>query len=349
MLSKIGARVAEAGLDYATDEDTMSFLSPDPLSNRFDMGRDVMEYASRQFKLTDGLLDDIEKWAVKDGQSYTRLRRSFIRVVGERTRAANFVARFVGGQIMSRDHKADPDARTPVAVVEAKKQRDALKFVCDRVFSESAYQFSPDLLSHLAPGRYWHWGSDEFDFQVEFNVHDFVARNQSFCLMTLMNPFTISRIQDNQVKFPKGQDIYTLAEHIGTLTDSIWSELNENDRKGTDAKPYINGFRRNLQREHLDMLLNLVLTDPDGSVPADANAIARRNVEKLSRRIGKVLQSDSLDETSLAHLSDVKKRIDKALEAQYTIGGWRNMAGLLQIMREAGRTQDQQMPALPNR
>ena len=100
MLKKIGSRCAEAGLDYATDEDTMWFLSPDPLSNRFDMGRDVMAYAEGQVKLTDNLLKDIQTWSVKDGQSFTRLRNAFRRILAERAYVTEYVARFVGGQTL---------------------------------------------------------------------------------------------------------------------------------------------------------------------------------------------------------------------------------------------------------
>jgi hypothetical protein len=360
MLRAVAARVAESGLDYATDEDTLWFLSPDPLSNRFDCGRDAAEFARRQKKLTDSLLGDIEKWSVKDGESYTRLRRAFTRILGERSRAAYYVARVVGGQSLNRDHKADPNARTPISVVDASKQRDALKFVCEEVFAEDAYEISPELLAHLAPGRYLHWGSDEFDFQVEFNIHDFVAGAQYECLLTLMNPFSIGRIHDNQVKFPGGGEIYTLSEHLGTLTDAIWAELGDAERRGTDARPFINSFRRNLQRMHLDMLMNLVLTDPDGTVPADANALARRNIEKLSRRIGKLVDADRrdaedregvrLDETTFAHLADVKKRVDKALEAEYAIGGRGQGAAAPRLfLREPSGASGPTPPVLPER
>jgi hypothetical protein len=295
MLKKIASRVAEAGLDYATDEDTLWFISPDPLSNRFDMGRDVVEYAKRQYKLTDSLLNDIATWCVKDGESYTKLRRAFRRIMAERSRNAEFVARFVGGQIFNRDQKGDPEARTPIMPVEASRQRDAMKFVCQRVFAEDAYDVNPEVLAMLAPGRYWHWGSDEFDFMPEFNIHDFVAGQQYGSLLTLMNPFAIGRIHDNQVKFPRGQDVYTLYEHINSLTDAIWSELNDDDRKGTDAKPFINSYRRNL------------------------------------------LQADRLDDTTRSHLTDIKKRIDKALEAQYTLGGWHSAAAIFSLFRDAMR------------
>ncbi len=352
MLNKIATRVAEAGLDYATDEDTMSFLSPDPLSNRYDMGRDVQEYARRQIVLTDSLLEDITKWAVKDGQSYNRLRRAFARIMGERARVSDFVARFVGGQIMNRDQRGDPDARAPIQVVDGKEQRAALKFVCEKVFSENAYNVSPELLSHLAPGRFWHWGSDEFDFRVDFNIHDFVIASQYRCMFTLMNPFTIGRIHDNQVKFNEDQEVYTLAEHITDLSDSIWSELDDKDRTGTNAKPYVNSFRRNLQREHLNLLMELILTEPGGMVPADANAIARLTAGKLSSKIGKTLKGSKLDVATEAHLTDVKTRIDKALEATYSLGAQGTSgAGMFWFFREPPDAAGPREPVhvLPNR
>ncbi len=321
MLSKIGTRSAEAGLDYATDEDTMWFLSPDPLANRFDMGRDVAEYAEGQVKLTDSLLKDIQTWAVKDGQSYTRLRNAFRRIMAERAYVTDYVARFVGGQIIRRDHKGDPDGHPPIEVVDAAKQRQALTFVCDHVFSESAYKIDPGLLAHLAPGRYYHWGSDDFDFRVDFNIHDFVAQAQFYCLLTLMNPFTIGRIHDNQVKFGEDDEVYSLYEHLNSLTESIWSELDQKDREGSEKKPFINSFRRNLQRSQLNMVINLVLTQPGQTAPADASAIARLCAGRLSKKIGKTMKDKELDSTTLAHLTDVKKRIDKVLEAEYSFGG----------------------------
>ncbi|MBN2559883.1 MAG: zinc-dependent metalloprotease, partial [Phycisphaerae bacterium] len=321
MLKAITGRCAEAGLDYATDDDTMSFLSPDPLSNRFDLGRDVLEYAERQIKLADSLMEDIKDWAVKDGESYNRLRRAFTIMFSQRAMASAFVARFPGGQIINRDHKGDPDERAPVTVVDAKKQRRAVQFICDSVFAEDAYKIDPDLLSHLAPGRFGHWGSDEYDFLVDFNIHEFVARNQYHCLITMMNPFTIRRIHDNQVKFADGEAVYTLAEHIRSITDAIWAELDDEDRNGSEQKAFINSFRRDLQRRHLAMLMNMVLSRPGRTVPADAAAISRHIVGLLSKKMTRALKSADLDFASKAHLRDVKKRIDMALEAEYTVVG----------------------------
>ncbi|MFQ5422661.1 MAG: zinc-dependent metalloprotease [Phycisphaerae bacterium] len=347
MLAKVASRVAEAGLAYSTDEDTMGFISPDPTSNRFDMGSDVMEYARRQIRLADSLLKDISKWSVKDGQSFNHLRKTFGRTFLERARVANFVARFAGGQYFSRDHKADPDARPPIKVVEAAKQRDSVAFVCDKVFAENAFKIDPAVLNHLAPGRFWHWDSDEFDMQQEFNIHDVVASGQYRCLLTLMNPFTINRVHDNQAKFDNGEDVYTLAEHITSISKAIWSELDDPDREGTKRKPFVESFRRNLQRMHLKMLLNLVLSDPGRIVPADANALARLAVSRLSRKMGKALKSGNLDVTTQAHFADAKKRIDKALEAVYTVGGNTRGGGII-FLREPGHPVSEPVSVLPN-
>jgi len=347
MLKAIASRCTEAGLEYGTDEDTMSFLSPDPYSNRYDMGRDVVEFAERQTKLTESLLKDIRKWAVKDGQSYTRLRRAFAHILSERSAATEYVARFCGGEVLRRDQKGDPNERPPIEMVPAEKQREALKFVCENVFAEDAYQIDPELLSHLAPGRFSHWDSDEFDFRVEFSVHDFVGAMQFRCLVTLMNPFTIGRIYDNQVKYPKGEEVYTLSEHITGVTDAVWSELEDADRKGSEQKPFINSFRRNLQRRLTDILIGMVLSDAGRTAPADANAISRLCVERLSQKIGKVLKRGKLDGASEAHLVDVKKRIDKALEAEYSLGGRLPSAG--GFAREVDAGDSEPVLVLPQR
>ena len=76
---------------------------------------------------------------------------------------------------------------------------------------------------------------------------------------------------------------------------------------------------RNLQRENLDRLIDLTL--PNGGFGASAKPVANLSVYKLrelSGKIDKVLKNGSkVDAYSLAHLSEAKVRIDKALDAQY--------------------------------
>src|SRR5262249_13248560 len=53
-LKKIAAKGASPGLDYGTDEDT--YLTADPLINRFDLGADVMKFSQDRMLLADELL-----------------------------------------------------------------------------------------------------------------------------------------------------------------------------------------------------------------------------------------------------------------------------------------------------
>ncbi|HET6423887.1 MAG TPA: zinc-dependent metalloprotease [Planctomycetaceae bacterium] len=76
-LAKIASRSGEPGLDYATDEDTRR-SDPDPLSNRFDLGKDPVAYAARQIKTTQEMLPKLMDRTVDNGDGYQKLRQAFV-------------------------------------------------------------------------------------------------------------------------------------------------------------------------------------------------------------------------------------------------------------------------------
>jgi hypothetical protein len=82
-------------------------------------------------------------------------------------------------------------------------------------------------------------------------------------------------------------------------------------------------------------------------VPADANALARYVVARLSKKIGWTLKSAELDLTTEAHLADVKKRIDKALEAEYSAHGGSGPRRRMIFFRETERPADDPISVLP--
>jgi len=322
LLKAITSRCTEPGLAFATDEDT-SFFAPDPLVNRFDNGDDPVDFARQRTALARKLLKDVEEWAVKDGESYNRLRRSVDMLLYEMGRSTRFAARNIGGQYVSRNHKGDPGAREPFVIVPAARQREALEFLIENVFSDAAFDLDPQLLNRLAPGRWRHWDSDAYDSMQEYPVHDRIAAVQSWALFQVMNPATIGRLYDAQLKIPDEQEAFTVPELMSTLTRAIWSEIGAPpDGTFTERKPYISSVRRNLQRRHLEILVQMVLSPPGRTLPADAQALARITLEELSGAIAGVLnqeQASGLDAFSRAHLHDVRLRIEKALNAEFTL------------------------------
>src|SRR5690606_12538401 len=91
-------------------------------------------------------------------------------------------------------------------------------------------------------------------------VHDRVMGLQASSLTLLMNPKTLRRVYDNEVVIPSDQDALTLAELMIDIRESIWKELATNPEKEYSPRdPMISSLRRNLQKEHLNRLIDLAM------------------------------------------------------------------------------------------
>lgn len=180
----IAARSAEPQLAYGTDEDTWS---ADPTIARWDMGSDTLEFATQRMKLIEELLANLEERVVPEGESYTRLRMAFNWLMYEYEFSSSLVNRWVGGQTLGRAHRGDANAGAPIQIVDAARQREALRFACEHVLSDKAFQFDPDLLNKLAAARWYHWGSSDMYAETEYPIHDKILSIQLWTLFEFLN------------------------------------------------------------------------------------------------------------------------------------------------------------------
>lgn len=327
-LLKIAARSGEPGLDYGTDEDTRRG-DPDPLSNRFDLGKDPVAYASRQIKTAQELLPKLLERSVEDGEGYQRLRQAFGMMLNEYFRTATFVGRLPGGVSVARDHKGDNNARVPFKPVDAAQQRAAMKLLVEQAFV--APKFDPVLLNSLASTRWLHWGTRE-TARIDYAINDTVNQFQNTILNQLTTGTTLSRIQDNELRIPANEDAYTLAEHMSLLVDGLFNELKAPAAGDfNNRNQFINSFRRNLQRNAVKKLTGMVIASSSigfafgegssSSVPDDARVLARTHLVKLKEQLAAALAKADLklDEYSRAHLEDLQTRITQTLEAKAVI------------------------------
>lgn len=327
-LKKIASRGAEPGLDYATDEDTFGI---DPLVNRFDFGKDPLEFARRQTKNSAELWSKVVERAVADGDGYQRARQAFSLLLSEYWRTLAFVARFPGGVYVHRDHKGDPNGRIPYRPVEAARQREAMKLLTESAFNLPPLP-PPDVLNALASTRWSHWGLRE-PRTIDYPLHNQIELMQSQILSQVLSTSTLARLHDNEAKMAADADTYTLAEHLRLLVDSIFSEWREPPKAGeySNRKPYISSLRRNLQRNALKRLTSLVVSSPSsaasivillggssGGVPEDARTLVRMYLADMDKQIAALLgaQDVKLDDYTRAHLLDSQERIRKVLQAQ---------------------------------
>lgn len=315
-LRDIAKRGTERALNYGTDEDTMWVMSPDPLTNRYDMGDEPVKYAEARIALADGLLTNILEWAMQPGEPRYYLTRAFNTLWSERTRNLQYVARMVSGQYFNRDHHDDPDARPAFVLVEPERQRAALKYLSETVFNDEFFKVDPALLNLLAPTRWGHWGSDA-PARLDFPVHDNIRALQVSSLLTVSAPPVLQRLYDAELK-SAAADKFTVAELIATLRDQIWRQLaHGGGGPYTDARPYLSSVARNLQRLHLDVLLNSVQARPGETVSADVQAMMRLAVSELRDKIVERMKDTKLDFASRAHLSECSSRIERVLNAQF--------------------------------
>ncbi|MGI9429144.1 MAG: zinc-dependent metalloprotease, partial [Bythopirellula sp.] len=306
-LKKIAARSPEAELTYATDEDLYS--SNDPRVNVYDLGDDPLAYVMDRVDLAAELLEGIDEKVIRDGESWARLRRAFSVLVAQYGNAAYTATSYIGGQHISRDSKGAKAGRDPIVPVEGAKQREALDYLVDTILSDEAFEFSPQLLRRLTSEHWYHWGSG-MSFGSDTNVYDLVLRIQQIVLRHCFDPGVLKRLQNQQLmveQMDEGEnEPLQIGEVFRTLTDSIWSELEE-----AEDELECSTIRRNLQRDHLSRLNRLVLGNRRGSsgdlfgfimfyggssnYPADARSLARLHLIELAERIEVVLDNDDLE------------------------------------------------------
>ncbi|MFH1716763.1 MAG: zinc-dependent metalloprotease [Planctomycetota bacterium] len=313
-------RVAEPELQYATDEDT---FGPDPLARRYDFSSDPLDYANNQMRITRYNRERIIDKLIKEGDSWAKTRLAYEMTLAMQMRAVSMMANWLGGAFVYRDKKGDKGDRLPIEVVPAKKQREALEFVIENTFKDEAFGLTQELLTRMTIDKWWDNISSVLS-DATWPIHDTIMGIQAYTLAGLMYPTTLRRIYDNEFLVGADEDAITLPELLDTISGAIWSELDqEPSKKFTAREPMISSLRRNLQREHLELLIDLTKSDYYGT--AAYKPIANLVIEKLrdikENKIDRVLETESLsknlDPYTKAHLRDASMQIKRTLEAQY--------------------------------
>ena len=313
-LAKIAIRSGEPGLDYSTDEDTEP-NDPDPLSNRFDFSKDPIAHAQRQMALVNALLPKLLERTVENGEGYQRARQAFGVLIGEYYKSAQFVARFIGGVMVHRDHKGDNQARPPFKLVDAAQQRAAMKQVAEQAFSVPKYDAAT--LNSLAGSRWRHWGALDLK-RIDYPIHEQIAQFQDAILSRTLSHLTLNRIQDGEAKAAAGEDVYTLPEHLKAVMDAVFTELAAPPAgEFNNRTPYVSSFRRALQRSALKKFADIVAKPASGQ-PEDARVLTRMYLTDLASKIDVAISKADLklDDYTRAHLTDSRLRIKQILEAE---------------------------------
>jgi hypothetical protein len=307
---------------YGTDEDTWG---PDPECVRWDLGRDPLEFASQRMDAAQRLLGKVLQRAVAKGESYRDARRAVDMLLYDYQNAALIAARFLGGQHVYRDHKGDPQERDALVPVAAERQRRALELVCQRVLGESSLKLDASLLRKLGKGNWSHWGSNDSRQPHSYPYHDRILGMQSWVLFSVLDSSVLERLIDTEAKAGPDADRVTIPEVFDRVGRAVFGDLytGGGPEEGTDKQPALPTLRRNLQRQYVGELIQLLLEPEDGSTPAVVRDLAREEANRLIVALGAVAErtAGAWDAYSRSHLAALLEQLKKAREASFQIGG----------------------------
>ena len=306
-LAKIAERSTEPLLAFSMD-DTSFYSGLDPEINQFDLTSDPLGYAQKRFALARELLDRTERRELKEGESYSVLRRNLVRGLADAQESAAQAVKYVGGLTLLRDRAGT--GRPPMMPVAPEKQRAALDLVLREVLSADSFRIPPKLLREASVSFYDQLDAEELGRPLpplDFAIDQRVLGVQRVVLNQLLSEQTAQRLVNNATRVDSPSQSIKLSELYTTLHAAIWSEL----RSGRD----INLFRRNLQREHASRIATALLK-PAATMPADARALMRDEAKTLRQEIATAqAKRSSYSKEARAHLAEVAAELDEALKA----------------------------------
>lgn len=303
-LARIASRSTDPLLAYADDADAGGIPGNDgidPLVNRFDLGDDPLAYYVRRLQLSRELWQRVQERGAQPGDEAVRQRRILLSGFRQLSRASELVGKYVGGMYTVRDLPGTT-RRAAYAPVEPARQREALKFLAEGVFNADSFRFKPEFIASLAPDY------NEWDRGGPVSIPSAVLQVQTVAMDRLLSPGTASRLLDLPSFVPDAnpRNIISLAEVYGTLQGAVWSEL----KSGRE----IDRLRRNLQREHLKRVQNLLVRG-SAALPPDALSLMRMQAVELQSQLKRASTNGRLSVESRAHLQDSLSQLTEALRA----------------------------------
>lgn len=297
-LDQIANRYAQPGLLYLTDEDADGM---NPLSVRWDLGSDLLEFLRVQSQASTLLRRYAIKSATQPGESYARRNSLILRTIRSGFRDASMAARLVGGFEFRRHLKGDANEGPTLIPVDPAKQVNAMEYICHTALDMSTLNLPQEVL--------FSFSQDPNAGGADYNapLRDYVGRQQMITAAMLLSADKLDAIAENDFKILGNRPRYSLSQHFDILCNTVFAKVS--------ASTNIPALNRDLQRYVLANLSNLANAKP-GSVNMDANLIANAWLEKLNAQIAKALQNPNLHPITQLHLKQMAKEIKEALETK---------------------------------
>jgi hypothetical protein len=277
----------------------------DPRSQTEDMGDDPIRASTYAMANLQRVVPRLVEWTTKPGESYEDLDEIYGETIGQWDRYMGHVVTLIGG--MHVDLKTADEDGAVYHVVPRTRQRAALRFLSEQVFTTPTWLAPAEILSRIGPQT---GGSA-------------LANRQAGTVADLLEARRLNRLSMAEVIDPA--NAYPLPVYLTDLRGAVWGA------SATDASVTLDASRRVMQRVYVESLGALVnppereggggffgggspppLVAPPNVPRSDLPALARS--ELVTIRVQARQAATGSSGLARAHWQDIVARIDKILE-----------------------------------
>ncbi len=234
---------------------------------------------------------------------YSLLRATYGGVLNQWATEAQHVTRIVGA--MNKQEKAVSQSGPVFTAVSRARQKEAVQFLNDEVFSTPTAMIKPDILRKL---------------ESDGNINR-ISGAQGRVLGSLVANAKLQRMVEFESMSTNKADVYPLGEMLTDLRRGLWREI----YTGTP----IDAYRRRLQATYVEAMASkikpaapsaqeLALAQAFGQPPVntrDFRPLLKDEMRTLDRELAAAIVKTS-DRTSRAHLLDVRDQIKTMLDTK---------------------------------
>ncbi|MBU6366762.1 MAG: zinc-dependent metalloprotease [Gemmatimonadetes bacterium] len=231
---------------------------------------------------------------------FSLLRTTYQNVIGQWGTEANHVTRIVGG--VDKQEKVVGQAGPVYVPVSRARQKEAMRFLNDEVFSTPQYLIVPSILRKL---------------ETDGNINR-ITGAQARALSSLVANQRLQRMVELEAMAAPGQG-YPLGEMLTDLRRGLWAEI-------YGGKP-IDAYRRRLQATYLEAMASKIKPAAPSAQEAalaqfmgggavntrDFRPLLKDEMRTLDRELAAAIGRTG-DRTSRAHLQDARDQIRKMLD-----------------------------------
>ncbi len=270
----------------------------DPRSQAEDLGDDAIKASLYGIKNLKRIVPNLINWTREDGEDYTNLKTMYKEAVGQFDRYAFHVMKNMGG-VMTTEKTYDQPGAVYQAVSLA-KQKEAVKYFNEQVFTTPKWLLDKQILNKIDPG---------------YGFND-VQKVQQGVLAAVTSQSRLFRMIVNQRD--NGIGAYSPAEWLRDLKKGIFTELST----GAAADEY----RRALQKMYVGSVITMYnkrfalqgSTDNILASVTPTEVLLYSNVKALAFAHLKELRTDinagigrTKDQDTKIHLQYLKQMLDK--------------------------------------